>query len=144
MEKKFKAFDRVLTKYGKVWVADIYSNYIEENKLHLTLRGTSYDSDILPYEGNEHLVGTTDSPDEEVMLEEGEYLVCFDCMDYFEAKDFCLSPFNALRESTVRTKDGNNWNLFIRFKDFDPSNMEETKKHILCVKNGKIVKYKNN
>ena len=31
----------------------------------------------------------------------------------------------------------------IRLKDFDPSNIEETRKKILCVKNGKIIRYKD-
>lgn len=145
MKKEFKAFDKVIVKSqtDDYWTCDLYSHLNEDMGTHETIsRIDLYDNDILPYEGHEHLVGSDQNPDEEVRLEEGEFLICFDCMDYFEAKDFCLSPFNALRESTVRTKDGNNWSLFIRFSDFNSNDMEETKAKILCVRNGKIVRYK--
>ena len=145
--KKFKPFDKVLVKDGYgVWGCDLYSHWDKNKKSHCTVGFwccvNISDEEILSFEEYSHLLGTFDSPDKEVRLEEGEYLVCFDCMDYFEAKDFCLSPFNALRESTVRTKDGNNWSLFIRFSDFNPNDMEAMKAKILCVKGGKIVKYK--
>lgn len=144
--KQFKPFDKVLVRDGNNrWKIDFYSHFDNECNGHHTMCYSLYKvphNEILPYEGNEHLLGTTDKPEEKIKLEEEEFLVCFDCMDYFDAKDFCLSPFDCLSLSTVRTKDGNNWGLFIRLSDFNPEDMEETKKHILCVKNGKIIRYK--
>lgn len=70
-EPQFKPFDKVLVRcsaYGYTcWRAAFYSHYEEGNddKHHVTTSGAYYmDNEILPYEGNEHLVGTTDKQKE--------------------------------------------------------------------------------
>ena len=147
--KEFKPFDKVLVLLGteKVWTCDLYSHYDNEYKCHRTFKGYLLpDEEILPYEGNEHLVGTTDEPDEDVKLEEGEWIMV--------ANDYtAIAQWYSVRQyykidnslSLFRTKIGKTegtWVFAIRFSDFNPNDMEETKKHILCVKNGKVVKYK--
>lgn len=99
---------------------------------------------ILPYEGNEHLVGTTYEPDEEVMLEKGDDVICFDSIINFENScKLYIAKFWRTNEVLFKTVNNENYIYAIRFSDFNPNDMEETAKHILCVKNGKIVKYKS-
>ena len=146
MEKKFKAFEKVIIKsrIDECWSCDLYSHLDKDTGMHETInRAGLKDNDILPYEGNEHLVGRVDEPDEEVRLEEGE-LIFVDDTIYDDIVLWNFTRFAQVYSSdSFETKFGNIFKFAIRFKDFDPSNMEETKKHILAVKNGKIVRYKN-
>lgn len=143
--KQFNAFDKVLVvnKTTGVWMCDLYSNYDNEFSCHRTFKGYLVrDSDILPYEGNEELVGTTDSPVEEVKLEDGEWGIFFD--DIERTLNGTSGSFRKYMKSNKWLLDSNNlsWEYVIRFSDVNPNDMEETKKHILCKKNGKIVRYK--
>ena len=145
MEKKFKTFDRVIIRLGnKIWKADLYSHYDEIPGLHKVVSGKQVGSnDILPYEGNEHLVGTTDEPDEEVRLEEGEWIIPADKVGVFEKVVNCIiRQFDYVEDDLFKCKDSAAWAFAIRFSDFNPNDMEETKKKILCVKNGKVIRYK--
>ena len=59
--KHFEPFQRVLC-YNycyKIWTADIYSHYDEPTGNHFLVSGylANDDNDIIPYEGNEDLVG---------------------------------------------------------------------------------------
>ena len=149
MEKKFKTFDRVLVKDtdGK-WQIDLYAYWNEAYKIHHTM---SYgggldirDDEILPFDEYSHLLGTTDSHDEDVRLEDGEWCIFFDIFEIVkEGKHGVFGRFQKINGAWLFDSHNMNWSYAIRFKDFDPSNMEETKKHILCVKNGRIIKYKN-
>lgn len=61
MENKFKPFQRVLVKKhaGQPWYADLFSN-IDSFCMYVCVGGVwKY---CIPYEGNEHLLGTTDEP----------------------------------------------------------------------------------
>ena len=144
MEKKFKPFDKVLVRdHEDVWHCDIYSHYNENAKGHVTLSIFDVsDIHILPYEGNEHLVGTTDYPDEEVRLEEGELIFVDDTI----SDDIVLWNFTRFAQvsssDSFATKFGNIFKYAIRFSDFNPNDMVATKAKILCVKNGKVVRYK--
>ena len=63
--KVFKPFEKVLVKeiVGKnfdksVWLADEYSHYDEDLKQHYCTKAYGFDDDqIIPYEGNEDMVG---------------------------------------------------------------------------------------
>lgn len=59
---KFKAFDKVLGRNEKddVWEADLFSHYREESQYPFRCIGFSRKY-CIPYEGNEHLLGTTDN-----------------------------------------------------------------------------------
>lgn len=63
--KEFKAFDRVLVRDtdNQHWRAAFYDQYLTDNGafFHHIIAG-SYFAQCIPYEGNEHLLGTTDSP----------------------------------------------------------------------------------
>lgn len=63
-----KPFDKVLVRdtNGQVWTADLFSHIIDTNpNLRTTFVCTGhYPNQCIPYEGNEHLLGTTDDCDE--------------------------------------------------------------------------------
>ena len=146
--KQFKPYDRVLVREGKKWPwrATFYSHFNPITYHHYTTSGAPI-NDILPYEGNEGLVGTTDEPDEEVKLEEGEWMMCSIAGSSFTPFDYEFGKFVNIENehNYIRIQHYNEIRhayLFIRFSDFNPSDMEETRKHILHIKNGKLVKYK--
>ncbi len=63
--QKFEPDQLVLVRYTKTseWRIRRYSILCEERQRHETQDGVIWeDEDILPYSGNEHLLGTTDSP----------------------------------------------------------------------------------
>lgn len=64
-ECPFKPFDRVLVRDSKdnVWKADIFSNY-DKNKSYPFQCVSNFWRQCISYEGNEHLVGTTNNPEE--------------------------------------------------------------------------------
>lgn len=141
--KQFNAFDKVLVRdaYDK-WNCDMYSYYDKDEKSHRAIGfGWVLDNDILPYEGNEHLVGKVEEPEEEIELKEEEYgFFCNDIEDKAELWLFDMFEGEISNEEFCIV--GISFKYFIPFSDFHPNDMKETKKHILCVKDGKIVKYK--
>lgn len=63
-KQEFKLFDKVLVRDNNTdsWKADIYLGYDEECKVyHYKCARANY-AICIPYEGNEYLLGTTDSP----------------------------------------------------------------------------------
>lgn len=65
VEHRFKPYDKVLVRDHKSqrWRPTLYSYYYSEFAFHhVTAAGLIYKY-CIPYEGNEHLVGTTNSPD---------------------------------------------------------------------------------
>ena len=63
--QKFKPFDKVIIRLGDhdTWKADFYSHYCANGEAYTV--GDVHISDpryILPYEGNESLLGTANSP----------------------------------------------------------------------------------
>ena len=60
--KEIKPFDKVLVRDldSSDWKAALYSHYDTEEKRHCA--SACKWVQCIPYEGNEHLVGTTDSP----------------------------------------------------------------------------------
>lgn len=62
-EPQFKSFDKVLVRDSdiNIWIPRLYSH--KGNIGYRTQDGCEY-MQILPYEGNEYLVGTTDKPKE--------------------------------------------------------------------------------
>lgn len=63
-KSEFKAFDRVLVRDedDERWQAAFYDQYLadEEKFPHHVISGACF-TQCIPYEGNEHLLGTTDS-----------------------------------------------------------------------------------
>lgn len=65
IEYKFKTFDKVLVRedFGKVWLASFFSHSCgNERMIYVTTDGSFY-YQCIPYEGNEHLLGTTQNPE---------------------------------------------------------------------------------
>lgn len=60
---KFTPYQKVLVRGcdGDTWTCDWYSHYNERLGMHVII-GSIACKNIIPYEGNEHLLGTTDSP----------------------------------------------------------------------------------
>ena len=155
--KKFKCKDEVIyrrTDEESEWTYGIFSHYYDNNNVegvvvdgHFLL---STVHNILPYEGNEHLVGRVDEPDEEVRLEYGELIIAIDKEDYeCGFSDGIIGKVVKFKNKFIERNGkwgfsipGGCNSLAIRFSDFNPNDMEETKKHILCVNGGKVVKYK--
>jgi len=63
MEHQFKPFDKIIVRDSKedTWKCEFFSFYEKNSAYHYVGVGDSYEY-CLPYEGNEHLVGTTNSP----------------------------------------------------------------------------------
>ena len=60
---QFSPFDRVLVPEDGLWRCALYSHFDEEVGEHMCTDGL-YHYFCIPYEGNEHLIGTTDKPKE--------------------------------------------------------------------------------
>lgn len=65
-KSEFKAFDRVLVRDEdqEQWQAALYDQYITRNGKfpHHVISGDCF-AQCIPYDGNEHLLGTTDRPE---------------------------------------------------------------------------------
>jgi len=61
---KFKPFDKVLVRDGDnfTWKCGIFSHIEELLEDHIFVVNSGYWHQCIPYEGNEHLIGTTDKP----------------------------------------------------------------------------------
>lgn len=150
--KTFKPFDKVLVRHNNKWKIEFYSHYNAECNNHTVTAGTGIvDENILSYEGNEHLLGTTNEPEEEVKLEEGEWLYVSDAIAqpitdwrlsvFEETYDGAFETYTTKKHLKITSELPLYWKYAIKFSDFNPNDMEETKKHILCVENGKVVRY---
>ena len=72
-EPQFKPFDKVLVREDDLtpWQAAFFSHiesFEDGERFAITTSGDNYNlanNEIIPYKGNEHLVGTTDKPKEE-------------------------------------------------------------------------------
>ena len=154
--KKFKCKDEVIYRSpDSEWYYGIFSHYQSQGLCfkRAIINGNHYDLktiEILPYEGNEHLVGTDLPAEEEIRLEEGEWVMyAFGGLVSIYPLDYNLGKFIKINEGdnniTIQDSDAvRGISKFIRFSDFNPNDMEETSRHILCVKGGKVVRYKNN
>lgn len=132
-----------------IWVYGIFSHY-DGNGAYIigadeVLNLSEYD--ILPLAGNQHLVGTSDMPEEEVKLEKGEQIICNNDVELLKAgigflTTFAYNDIDAFFTGKTRFVN-DEFRYVIKFSDFNLNDLEETKKHILYVRNGKIIKYGN-
>lgn len=147
--KEFKPFDKILVRNNSIWQADLYSFYEREKNLHATISKCVFinDDNILPYEGNETLVGTIDEPEVEVKLGMGECIMVANEPNASKCEWLLREVIGIDDETECLTVDSQDiphprWKYAISFSDFNPNDWKETKKNILCVKNGKVVRYK--
>ena len=63
MEHQFKPFDKIIVRDSEeeTWMCDFFSHY-EKDVTYKYVGISDAHRDCLPYEGNEHLVGTYDNP----------------------------------------------------------------------------------
>ena len=84
--QKFEPFQKVIVRNiaGSVWSCDLYSHKDSYTvRPHYVLSGSTYtDENILPYEGNEHLLGTTNSPEHKWEPKPGELVAVKDMFDH--------------------------------------------------------------
>ena len=66
LEPQFKPFDKVLCRDDDddVWKANLFSHEAHALSYPYYVCGGNFYKKCIPYEGNEHLVGTTDKPEE--------------------------------------------------------------------------------
>jgi hypothetical protein len=66
IKQEFKPFDKVLVRNNtdEDWTLSLFSHYSEKDKGYsfVCINGFYYNRYCIPYEGNEYLLGTTDSP----------------------------------------------------------------------------------
>lgn len=66
IKQEFKPFDKVLVRNNtdEDWTISLFSHYNEKDKVYpfVCINGFYYNRYCIPYEGNEYLLGTTDSP----------------------------------------------------------------------------------
>lgn len=145
-KKEFKPFDKlVIKKKGKetYWHCDLFSHEIAD--YIVTVGNYTYKKDdyyILPFEGNEHWIGLPFTKDELGELNIGDTIVAFDDEDK-GINTKLLVDVTRLRSVSVDricTEGGPIYKYCIPFSQFNPNDMEETKKHVLTVKDGKLVK----
>lgn len=125
------------------WFCSEFSNYdgsyftlICGNKYHLDC------FDILPYKGHEYLVGTLDEPEKWRTLKEGDLIVVFDDIKDVEQGYVSIRKFCGVNGDKVVCNNSKvTWNLCVPYSKFNADNIEETKKYILCGKDGKLVKF---
>lgn len=147
--KEFKPFDKVLVGgFDEKWSPTFYKYFDEGLNLHVTMEGCLDDEYIIPYEGNVHLVGTTEEPEEEIELEKGEYILASDfinplAMGFGEIGKFIEIEGGGFTKTVYNNGLKFNYIFAIRLSDSINSNdMKDRKSKILCVKNGKVVRYK--
>lgn len=78
-EQKFGHFQQVLVRDNEedVWECALYSHYRDFVYHHVCIGGVSWRY-CIPYEGNEHLAGTCESPIQEEKLEFGDKILVSD------------------------------------------------------------------
>lgn len=130
--KNFKPFEKVLVKDTGEWNCAFYSHWSEENNAHFITALVDYKDDkILPFEGNEHLLGTCD----EQLIKIGELCYGFDMLqDLDNYEDIVLGKFEGIDEHSDEVMVSTTSVVYcIPYSKFYPYDMESTKKEILTV-----------
>lgn len=136
--KEFKPFDKVLVRnsFGS-WYPDLYSHYNGSSHKTITDHYCN-DKDILPYEGNEHLLGTNEEPEEEITLKKGERIVVSDNIYALLNGLGVVEIFDKIKCKSIYDSQLRLWSYCIPYSQFKEKN---TKHDILCIRHGKLVRY---
>lgn len=144
MENKFKCKDEVVFRSAwdekARWTYGIVSHTLNDAVIlsgNIELHESYYN--VLPYEGNERLVGTTNEPKEEIILNVGDLVYGFNCLEDFEKHSIRLGEFDRIdyRGFVISSYL---WGYCIPYSKYNINDMESAKREILKVENGKIVK----
>lgn len=140
--KTFKPFDKVLYRINKrqPWTPSFYqyeacfSHFVMGISSHIT------DKNILPYESNEHFIGTCNEPEEEIILKKGELIICSDSILCLSEGLGVINDYKEIVGHSITSRNGVGYSYCVPMSKYDPDNLEETSKWILTVKNDKLVK----
>lgn len=148
-ERRFKPFDKILVKKkreGAVWRPEIFAGYDASGFMicGLTIMRPE-DWDVIPYEGNEHLYNSDIEFEEDIKLEEGEFIICNHDIDILEKghgfmTQFCYAVDDLIYTGSKRNLANDEWAFCIRLSDFDVKGSNI--KNILYARNGKIYRWK--
>lgn len=143
-KRKFKCKDEVIVRLKKPGCCWFYGVVSHSGDDYVTLSGGfrhPYEIyDVLPYEGNEHMVGTLNEVNtDEVLLEIGELLCGFWGIDDLGTYNIGMGKFIQVMGDEIETENAS-YMYCIPFSKFNPDDLEATKKEILMVKDGKLVK----
>ena len=107
---EFKPFDRVLVRSNNEykWQVDFFSHYEEDDNCmfpRYICIGSSWHK-CIPYEGNKHLIGTTDAPEEGWKPEKGDIVAVSNSgeiwfIGVFTGYKDTRSPYAAVCSSSV-------------------------------------------
>lgn len=140
---KFKCKDEVIIRRKNKTGRWCYAIFSHEDDEFICLCGcmalAKSHHNILPYKGNEHLVGTTGEQLLGINLEKGETVLSRTSHGNWVVAEFVKFDEEGIlvklsNEETTRTK----W--IVPFSDFNPRDMKSTKEKILMVAAGKLVK----
>lgn len=143
MERKFKCKDEVVVRLkesGSIWFYGVVSHSDDASVvLSGGFRHPYERYDVLPFNGNEHLVGTTDEPEEEIVLKEGEFILCHDYIELIQDGVGTLSRYVDLTVDNIKSRAGT-FRYCIPMSKYNQNNLEETRKWILKVNGDKLIK----
>lgn len=137
--KEFKPFDKVLARIYDTWEARFFNRIDITGKYQLTSGAIVREKDILPFEGNEHLLGTNNEPKEEIILKKGERIVCSDDINRLLNGYGVVETLSKVSNNVIDDSEDCPWKYFILYSKFKEE--KNTKHDILCVLDGKIVRY---
>lgn len=138
-----KPFDKIIFRQivnkGERWKCGFYSH--ENTEYVVLINDISINKafyEILPFEGNEELVGTTKNVEESITIEPGTPIFLSDCLRE-ELDYWTLDKFEVTDDDYISGQYGAINIYCILFSDFDPNNMKETLKKAMTIKNNKLV-----
>lgn len=140
--KQFKPFDKILYRNLKgTWFPDLYACSTTSG-FHFMIgqRNIVQDKDIISYEGNEHLVGTCDEPEEEITLAVGELVILSESIVSLKEGRGTVLYYKGIIRGNIATTNGFSYTYCIPMSKYDLKNLEETRKWILTVENEKLIK----
>lgn len=140
--KTFKPFDKVLYRINKrqSWTPSFYQYGNDVCNFVLGNITSIKNENILPYKGNEHLVGICDEPEEEIHLAVDELVMVSDSLSGIKAGTGFVYNYSNIINKIIVLTNGIGYAYCIPMSKYDPNNLEKTRKWILKVQNGKLVK----
>lgn len=144
-QRKFKCKDEVLFafkgEYSPIWTYGIVSH--ETIRFVILCGNIKLDKEqykVIPFIGNEDLVGREGvAKEEEAILEKGELVYGFDTIEDIEDMDLFFGRFKCIEDTSIFVNNCP-YSFCIPFSKFNPDDLEATKKEILMIKDGKLVK----
>lgn len=140
--KQFKPFDKIIyrTTNENPWIPSFYQCIIGDFHFVLDREHGLSDENIFPYEGNEHLIGTINEPEEEIILKKGDLILAHDDLTAIREGLGCIRKFKKINNNLIMLTSDACYTYCLPMSKYNSENLEETAKWVLMVKNGKLVK----